>query len=736
MDDNPEMRLKAEIQVRTLLEHASADITHDILYKSEMVNVPDGLRRQAATEAAVLEEVDQSFSRLVTATNVFSSNYGAYHKPEDVRAEIERSRIVLEHDPKNADMAVRVARLALSLGDQDLALEVLHDYRRLGHQGVQAARGTALTEKHWLDPHGNGFLKGREELRAACSHPDTDAETLCLQAEAWVPEDKNTARELFQQAIQLNATEPVTLCHYLEFEVAAAANDHPIKLALPMIRAAMDRCRQQIGAGVNLPAAWASLAVFHLFVGEPFAAIQAVAQLARLCGTGYEQCSDGKLCAAGRALVRLDETLISLEPLRNELCGFGWLERAVLLMLVRHVPPKLKSAQIPQAKKARQRVKDLASWTRRGKKPHLKKSSRVVIVAGGCSPAVQEHVDRFSPVFKEACAKQKLVLISGGTESGVSRVAGDISGDSKGRIQAYGYLPASVPRGVTEDRDSQRYTANFGSEGSDAFSPLDPMQGWTDILAAGIDPARVKVVYYAGGHIADCECAIALALGARVGVVMDPKLDEGREKLKSRQFKEPGWEEAPGLIRLPLDKMTLRAFLLVDELPLIDEEKRDYEPAARRAHEEYVKSATPGDLALAVWEKLPEDLRNSNFHQIVYVENILSTRGLGIRPVTNDEDTVSDLTAELARASGGSEDETDPIVELAEMEHGRWNVERLLRGWTYADEKDIPSKKSPYLVPWTTLTPKIQGYDIDAMRKLPEKLNESGLEIYRLRKKA
>jgi ppGpp synthetase/RelA/SpoT-type nucleotidyltranferase len=47
-------RLKAEIQVRTMLEHASADIAHDLLYKTD-VKVPDRLRRMSAGLWAVLE---------------------------------------------------------------------------------------------------------------------------------------------------------------------------------------------------------------------------------------------------------------------------------------------------------------------------------------------------------------------------------------------------------------------------------------------------------------------------------------------------------------------------------------------------------------------------------------------------------------------------------------------------------------------------------------------------------
>ncbi len=70
------------------------------------------------------------------------------------------------------------------------------------------------------------------------------------------------------------------------------------------------------------------------------------------------------------------------------------------------------------------------------------------------------------------------------------------------------------------------------------------------------------------------------------------------------------------------------------------------------------------------------------------------------------------------------------LERLAEMEHGRWNVERLLLGWRWAEAKDVARKLSPYLVPWDKLPPEIQEYDLDAIRSLPAKFREAGLEVY------
>ena len=52
--------------------------------------------------------------------------------------------------------------------------------------------------------------------------------------------------------------------------------------------------------------------------------------------------------------------------------------------------------------------------------------------------------------------------------------------------------------------------------------------------------------------------------------------------------------------------------------------------------------------------------------------------------------------------------------------HGRWNVERLLRGWRHAQSKDIANKLNPCLVPWPALRDingkDFQPYDIEAIK--------------------
>lgn len=185
--------------------------------------------------------------------------------------------------------------------------------------------------------------------------------------------------------------------------------------------------------------------------------------------------------------------------------------------------------------------------------------------------------------------------------------------------------PAKIParsanssRGVKED--TERFNQCFSSPGTD-FSPLEPLQAWTDIVGVGIQPSKVRLLCYAPGDIARAECAVALALGARVGVVVDRSLP------KDRLFDATPWEGCPNLLMLPGDAMTLRAFLQIDLVPISDAERRRLERAAQMAHEDYVRSATPKEPSLQQWDQLSESLKLSNYHQVAYWEKVLGQGG-------------------------------------------------------------------------------------------------------------
>jgi macrodomain Ter protein organizer (MatP/YcbG family) len=218
-----------------------------------------------------------------------------------------------------------------------------------------------------------------------------------------------------------------------------------------------------------------------------------------------------------------------------------------------------------------------------------------------------------------------------------------------------------------------------------------------------------------GGNISAFEFRLAIALGAKVGIIAE----SGRAAAEI--FEDPDWKDAHGLMRLPNDPQTVRAFVQQPMPPEVIT-KEDCSNLARDAHEAYVKNrkAEPKetDMALLAWDELPEDFKRSNIQQIEHIEAKLKAAGLKLRRISPGEVQLIEFK-DVERE------------KMAEMEHGRFITERLLAGWKYGTERDPVKKTSPTLIPWSILSEEEKKKDREAVDFLPGKLKEYGYEIIR-----
>ena len=723
--DEP-MPVKMEIQVRTLLAHAWADISHDLVYKTE-VRLPPKVRRILAGKAAVLEETDRTLCEFIDLLNQYKSNYGAYKTNEQICDEIELQRIILkrvnkeledgnltqharkENEEEQLAHCLKIARLSLGIGDNAVAIEVLESFAdRTDIHDLQLCLGQAYTEVEH-HPQSDDLNRGLKHLENAAACSDAGAETFCVLGEAYFQKgDFEKATEAYHKAICCDPTEPRSVCRFVELEVSFHRDRDINNLVEPTVRAAMLRCREQIEAGVNWPVAWSSLSLLHFLNREPQEALQALAQLICLCEFRPE-IGPIQYCAAARHVSRLQKAITRLSVVKESLSGYEAMKR--FLCLAEAVRGRSQNA-----------LDQLSEEISTGNAPPFESGDSVVFVAGGCAPETEELINEVSSHLLRGFrglphGERPLVLVGGGTKAGISRLVGDIAETSSGRIRAVGYLPSALPDGREIDYGPQRYAQLIRSRNTNQYSSMEPLQAWTDLVAAGVPLDHIKLLAYAPGPIARVEIAVALALGARVGLIDNPAMPP------QRRFDEDQWSTRlddgdSGFVRLPMDAMSIRAFLLMDELPRQEE---SLEKAAKRVHENYRKSAKPSDPSLQPWDELAEDLKISNYHQVAYWRDILTTEGLGVRPISKA--TKNPLDMEKAIGKEG-------VRRLAEMEHGRWNVERLMLGWRHADTKDVDHKLSPYIVPWETLSAEIQQYDMTAMIELPQTLWEDGLEVF------
>ncbi|GAI58814.1 unnamed protein product, partial [marine sediment metagenome] len=176
--------LKAEVQVRTVLEHAWADTAHLMSYKGAF-RIPDKWERELAGVAAVLEGADSSFARIQAGLQRYAASYGAYMTEEQMRDEIDNLEIILEHDPGNAELAARIGKLAITLGDWQKAIDVLSKYVDSEYQPVLRELGIAMCKLHKANPDTPEYRQGQKYLEAASMPPNRDSDAIASLAGTW-----------------------------------------------------------------------------------------------------------------------------------------------------------------------------------------------------------------------------------------------------------------------------------------------------------------------------------------------------------------------------------------------------------------------------------------------------------------------------------------------------------------------------------------------------------------------
>lgn len=146
------------------------------------------------------------------------------------------------------------------------------------------------------------------------------------------------------------------------------------------------------------------------------------------------------------------------------------------------------------------------------------------------------------------------------------------------------------------------------------------------------------------------------------------------------------------------------------------------ETIARAVHEDYRRArankSQSQEPPMAEWDELLDYLKESNRQQADHIFKKIHRIGCTIHKVTKRNVTPITFTK-------------DEVEIMAEMEHARWNIERLRNGWQWGEKRDSIKKTSPYLVPWSQLPDKVKEWDRHTVRSIPELLARVGLEVRR-----
>ncbi len=681
------LNLKAEIQVRTIAQHAWADIGHNRVYKSEF-EVPYRWKRELAKIAALLEDADDAFTRIIEGLSLYQASYGLYGDPKKMEDELEILGVMLAQDANNANLVCQAARLAMCLGKWGRVSELVNDFPAAKTADILVYQGEALSRLH--EDRGQVLTILREAVRI----DSTNVKALTALAEKLAPTDEDEVFRLYGKAFATDPTNPRVLGGYLRFKLSRDHERSFIPLIRPTLEAAIAKCRDLAQVGIDRPWAYRHIGEFNLLLARPDERLQEEADdLPKPDERNYES-----LAAFAKAIqlpettdVMLDEWLKALELLakvKPPLEGLEWGRR--LLLLGKAVKSrssksilsaeKLPSAELPPVEK------------------------QVVLVAGSCSPVHDKEMAGYGILLEEAFADFEGTLFSGGTTAGIGGLVGNLADKFKGRISAFGYLPSHLPTDAPRD---QRYTNTYKMKKADRFSPLQPLQNWIDLIALGIDPVDVKLLGIKGGPIAAFEYRLALALGAQVGVLLDSGLEVGNLRA------DPDWRDDDGLVLLSQDGDAVKRFL---------QRRREIQPLARRIHEEYLLQHKPKEApqraSLVEWRDLPENFREDNRQAAeAHLAARLPAFGLTAAAIKDREKIV--LHEILDK----------DVEKQARLEHERWMAKKLEEGWKWGEERNDERRTNPKLKAWEELPAKVRDENREMIRQIPRLLKAIGLEV-------
>lgn len=766
---------KAEIQVKTVLQHAWAAIGHDRLYKTDYTP-PPRLQRRLHRIAAVLEEADDELADGVAELDALRLDYGSFMTYEKRRAELKKWQVALAASP-GIEQATKVARLAVSVEEWETAEQVLSRYRRSGNAEALSLLGLALFAGHGT---------GRVVLHEAVEADPTKAAAWCSLGDSYCP--KSSAREAafglkvrgrpscqkaakyYARAFERTPTDPRAVTSYAACRFCSERNTEVLRLLRPLLENVCKTSRRLAETKLHIPWSLYDVGASAFLLGRAEDAVVAYAEAVYL--------SDGAWpirCA--RAMVeRIQHGLVGMTPkkltgvagcvgmfldmaavaqswkreqvaanevdrLERELAA-AKLEMRGLRERQRQGPAEVTASDLDKAgrnvaesderlakakarhRKEQQSARQLSSAFRKCHFPVLRRPAHpgtkmpsegtVVILAGSCDEKHEPSVQSCRDTIVRGFAGFRGTIYSAGTNAGIGRLAGDVQ-ETYGRpmVRTVAYLPRRMASKPKTVRIDTRYTDRPRTDGND-FSLLEPLFSWADIIASGVKPYDVKVVGINGGRIAGAEYRIALTFGATVAVFEQG----GREA--ARLVADETWGVAPALIQLTKDALTLRAFLGSPACGLTPSQELMIAEAIHEGHrDEKLKSGSVSDPAMLPWKELSEVFRRSSLEQARDVHNKLRAIGCTLRK------------APRGRAPVQMTFTAQEVETMAEIEHARWVVERLRLGWKLGPKKDDREKKSPYLIPWSELPEGVKNWDRATVRKMPAYLAKIGLEIMR-----
>jgi len=325
-------------------------------------------------------------------------------------------------------------------------------------------------------------------------------------------------------------------------------------------------------------------------------------------------------------------------------------------------------------------------------------------------------MDLYDPFILESLRDFEGTVISGGTNSGIPGLVGNRSGriamTGNKRYALLGYRPKTLPDSIKEENN---YDIQVTSDNT-VFSFYDVLMYWLDILLAETKPENVLVTGFGGGAISLLEYKMALTMNVKVALLQDTG------GALTEILNDNYWQSKANLMIVPDDHYTFWALTNRNKKTILPENIVGV--LAKQIHAAYKglaqlkteKREHYNAIKDWEWKALDENLKVSNNKQAEFLEHMLKRAELKIQKADHPQLFVID-------------NKFNNYKLLAQLEHARWNAERLLNGWKLGSKKDVANKVSPYIKRWELISDEIKKFDYEAIENFPEILREVGYEI-------
>ena len=143
--------LFCEIQIRTILQHAWAEIEHDLGYKSE-IGIPNPIRRQFSRLSGLLELADEQFDNIKTKLESYGREVKkkTYSKPEEIGIDQITVEYYIDSSPTVRDIEKDIERTTnLRLKKEKVETEELIEICKYFHiDTIDKLDSSLVEERH------------------------------------------------------------------------------------------------------------------------------------------------------------------------------------------------------------------------------------------------------------------------------------------------------------------------------------------------------------------------------------------------------------------------------------------------------------------------------------------------------------------------------------------------------------------------------------------------------------